>query len=228
MNCAIDLHPPVSKTLRRIARPPLTATFAWVAAFCIALSIAGTSRTCQAEDAPSIVGYGFEGLGTGASIGLGIGYLSHGPEWDSGDWKNLVYGGAIGALAGLGVGILLGVVDAGTSRGRGFGFYMLRDSNYGVAVGFVAGGIIGLLQWMGDDGRAKDLLYGFAWGTVIGGGAGFIVGVIEGALRSGNSSSGDPATSDPAYSKRMRFGVAFAPNERGGVGAPYPTISGRF
>jgi hypothetical protein len=140
----------------------------------------------------------------------------------------LVYGTAIGALSGLGVGILLGAIDAGTSRGRGFGFYMLRDSNYGVSVGFVVGGLIGLLQWMGDDGRAKDVLIGLAWGTVIGGGAGFLVGIIEGALRSGNSSSGDPATSDPASSRRVRLGLAFTPNERGGVGTPYPTLSGRF
>jgi len=228
MNCASDLHPHSTKTLRRNAGPPLTATFAWLTAFCIALSMNGLSSTCRAEDAPSIVGYGFEGLGTGAAMGLGVGYLSTGPEWESGEWKNLVYGTAIGALSGLGVGLLLGIIDAGTSRGRGVGFYMVRDSNYGVSVGFVVGGIIGLLQWMGDDGSGKDVLLGLAWGTVIGGGAGFLVGVIEGALRSGNSSSGDPAATELGSSKRMRLGVAFTPNERGGVGTPYPTISGRF
>lgn len=228
MNCAIDLHPDSRKTLQPSARPPLAATCAWIAALCIALSVTGVSRTCRAEDAPSIVGYGFEALGTGAAMGLGIGYLSTGSDWESGEWKNLVYGTAIGALTGLGVGLLLGVVDAGTSRGRGVGFYMVRDSNYGVAVGFVAGGIIGLLQWMGDDGSGKDLLRGFAWGTLIGGGAGFLVGIIEGALRGSSSSSGDPAVGETALSKRMRFGVAFTPNERGGVGTPYPTISGRF
>lgn len=228
MNCVTDPNPDPRQEERRTSRPPLRATFVWLIASSLALGISGARSTCRAEDAPSIVGYGFEALGTGAAMGLGIGYLSTGSEWESGEWKNLVYGTAIGALSGLGVGLLLGIVDAGTSRGRGVGFYMVRDSNYGVAVGFVAGGIIGLLQWMGDEGRAKDVLLGFAWGTVIGGGAGFIVGIIEGALRSRSSSVEDPAAYEVGSSRRMRFGVAFAPNERGGVGMPYPTISGHF
>jgi hypothetical protein len=187
------------------------------------MATAATS-TCRAEEAPSIVGYGFEGLGTGAAMGLGVGYLSTGPRFESGEWKKLVYGTAIGALSGLGVGLLLGIVDAGTSRGRGVGFYMVRDSNYGVSVGFIVGGIIGVLKWIGD-GTGKDLLRGLAWGTVIGGGAGFLVGIIEGALRGGSSGG---TLDNPSAARRMRFGVAFTPNERGGVGTPYPTLTARF
>jgi hypothetical protein len=171
------------------------------------------------------VGYGFEGLGTGAAMGLGVGYLSTGSDWESGEWKKLVYGTAIGALSGLGVGILLGIIDAGTTKGRGVGFYMVRDSNYGVSVGFVVGGIVGILKWVGD-GSAIDVVKGLAWGTVIGGGAGFLVGIIEGALR--GSSSGESLDSTGTSRSRLHFGVAFTPNEMGRVGSPYPTLSGRF
>jgi hypothetical protein len=198
-----------------------------IAALGIALFASSVPRTCQAEDAPSIVGYGFEGLGTGAAVGLGVGYLATGPEFQSGEWKKLVYGTAIGALSGLGVGLLLGIVDAGTSKGRGVGFYMVRDSNYGVSVGFVVGGIIGVLEWIGD-GSGKDLLRGLAWGTVIGGGAGFLVGILEGVLRGSGSSAEEPINSETRRSTRMHFGVAFTSNEVGGVGTPYPTLSGRF
>jgi len=194
---------------------------AWVVALWVALLACGVARPCQAEEAPSILGYGFEGLGTGATTGLAVGYLSTGPEFESGEWKKLVYGTAIGALSGLGVGVLLGIVDAGTSKGRGVGFYMLRDSNYGVSVGLIVGGIVGVLRWI-DDGSGKDFLQGMAWGTVIGAGSGFLVGIIEGALRGGSSS--DSATARPA---RLRVGVAFAPSETG-LGLPYPSLSGRF
>lgn len=194
----------------------------WLCGLSLALLACGVTQTCRAEEVPSILGYGFEGLGTGASTGLAVGYLATGPEFESGEWKKLVYGTAIGALSGLGVGVLLGIVDAGTSKGRGVGFYMLRDSNYGVSVGLIVGGIIGVLRWI-DDGSGKDLLRGMAWGTVIGAGTGLVVGIIEGALRGG--SSADAAAS--ARASRLRVGVAFAPSETG-LGMPYPSVSGRF
>ena len=217
------------------ARAPLSATATstshllskstWIVALCCALLVGAASNHCRADEAPSVLGYGFEGLGTGAAVGLGVGYLSTGSHFDSGEWKKLVYGTAIGALSGLGVGILLGIIDAGTTKGRGVGFYMIRDSNYGVSVGFIVGGIVGVLKWIGD-GSGIDLLRGLAWGTVIGGGAGFLVGIIEGALR--GSSSGESLDSTGSARSRLRFGVAFTPNEVGGVGTPYPTLSGRF
>jgi hypothetical protein len=231
----MDLSPR-SKQLAVATRAPLRATAtptsnwlsksSWIIALCCALLAGVATSKCRAEDAPSVVGYGFEGLGTGAAMGLGVGYLSTGSDWDSGEWKKLVYGTAIGALGGLGVGILLGIVDASTTKGRGVGFYMLRDSNYGVSVGFIVGGIVGVLKWIGD-GSAIDVVKGLAWGTVIGGGAGFIVGIIEGALRS-SSSRESLDSSGMSRRSRLHFGVAFTPNEVGGVGTPYPTLSGRF
>ena len=179
-------------------------------------------QRCAAEEAPSILGYAFEGMGTGAATGLAIGYLSTGSDWESHEWRNLVWGTAIGALAGLGTGLVLGIVDASTSRGPGVGFYMLRDSNYGFLVGMVAGGIIGGLVWLGG-GSGQDLLRGFGWGTVIGAGSGLIIGAIEGALR-GNDSGGTPSS---ARRRNFQFALGFLPNGAG-VPVPYPSVSGRF
>ena len=179
------------------------------------------SSVCRADDgeAPSIVGYGLEGLGTGAATGLALGYLATGREWESREWRTLVWGTAIGALSGLGVGVLLGTVDAATGPKRGVGFYMIRDSNYGFTVGFIAGGIIGTLIWLGD-GSGKDLLRGMAWGTVIGAGSGLLIGILEGALRGGSHSSS-------ASASRLRIGLGVAA-EGGGKPLPYPVLSGRF
>jgi hypothetical protein len=179
-----------------------------------------SAAACRADDeAPSIVGYGLEGLGTGAATGLALGYLATGREFHGSEWRTLVWGTAIGALSGLGVGVLLGTVDAATGPGRGVGFYMIRDSNYGFSVGFLAGGIIGALIWLGD-GTGKDLLRGMAWGTVIGAGSGLLIGILEGALR-GRSHGGSRSA------RRLRLGVAVAA-EGGGTPLPYPLLSGSF
>jgi hypothetical protein len=197
----------------------------WVVAVALAVLTSVVARPCRADEAPSILGYGFEGMGTGAAAGLAVGYLSTGPEFESGEWKKLVYGTAIGALSGLGVGVLLGIIDAGSGSGRGVGFYMIRDSNYGTTVGLVAGGIIGVLRWI-DDGSGKDLLRGMAWGTIIGGGAGLVVGVLEGALRGGSGAHSSPDSNREGA--RLRLGVGFTSGDAAGVGTPYPTLSGRF
>jgi hypothetical protein len=177
---------------------------------------------CLAEDeAPSIVGYGLSGMGTGAATGLALGYIMTGTHFNSNEWRTLLWGTGIGALSGLGVGILLGTVDAGMGRERGVGFYMMRDSNYGVTVGFLAGGIVGALVWLGG-GDGRDLLHGMAWGTVIGAGSGLLIGVLEGVLR------GSPAKQPTAAEvSRIRFGIGFVPTTRGAP-VPYPSLTGRF
>jgi hypothetical protein len=197
---------------------PTRCTLALLAA-ALLLGVAIHPARCRAEDAPSIVGYAFEGLGTGAAVGLGVGYLSTGPEFKSSEWKKLAFGTAIGALTGLGVGLLLGTVDAATGQERGVGFYMVRDSNYGFSVGLVTGGIIGALIWIGD-GTGKDLLRGMAWGTIIGAGSGLLIGVLEGVLRGSSHKSAQALNS-------LRIGVGFT-TVGSGTPVPYPSLSGRF
>ena len=181
-------------------------------------------QRCYAEsddDTPSILGYAFEGFGTGLATGFAVGYLSTGPKFEGGEWRKLLIGGGVGALTGLGVGLILGVVDASTMPDdRGVGFYIIRDSNYGYAVGSLTGAVIGALIWAGG-GVAKDLLKGLAWGTVIGAGTGLLLGIVEGSIRtSSRSSSSDTASA-------LRFNLGFVPSEDGAP-LPYPSLSGSF
>ena len=190
----------------------------------LVLALASNPWTARADDTESVVGEGFSGLGTGAGLGLAVGFLSTGDEFKSGEWKNLVFGTAIGALTGLGVGIVLGVVDASVYPERlGVGHYILRDMNLGLGVGIVAGGIVGALVWI-DDGRAKDLLYGMAYGALIGVGAGLILGIIEGTLRV----SDGPPQRQPAVKRGIRLDIGMTPPARGEIPLPYPNITGIF
>jgi len=191
---------------------------------CLAASGGAWSSPCRADDeVPSIVGYGLEGLGTGAGVGLAVGYLATGRDFDSSEWRTLAWGTAIGALSGLGVGLLLGTVEAATTHQRGIAFYMIRDSNYGVAVGFLAGGIIGSLIWL-SDGSGRDLLRGMAWGTIIGAASGALIGLVEAVLRS-PSSTPNVEHATRAGTIRLGFGVT---TTSAGAPIPYPTLSGRF
>jgi hypothetical protein len=201
------------------------ATWLTLVAAVLATGVLTTPERCYAEEdsTPSVLGYALEGFGTGIAVGFATGYLATGPKFEGGEWRTLLWGGGIGALSGLGLGLILGVVDAGTvPNGRGVGFYIMRDSNYGFTVGALAGGVIGALVWAGS-GTSKDLLIGLAWGTVIGAGAGVILGVIEGALRNGKGSS---------HAKRetpIQVGLGFTPpGVEGGAPLPYPVLSGRF
>lgn len=131
------------------------------------------------DDTPSIVRYGFDGFWTGAQIGLASGYLATGKDYESDEWRKLVFGAGVGALVGVGVGISLGVMDVSAGPPP-FGGLVLRDVGYGVGLGAVVGTAVGAL-FLIDDGRPKNLLTGAAIGTLVGGGAGIVFGIIEGA-----------------------------------------------
>jgi hypothetical protein len=221
---AIGLAVATSST--RTGRRAIVSRWAWLpAAMAILTAAIVTPERCRADDAtPSIMGYAFEGFGTGLATGLAAGYLSTGSEFHSNEWRKLGWGMAIGALSGVGIGLTLGIVDASTSNGHaGIGYYIMRDSNYGFSVGALTGGIIGAIVWLSsDDGNSKDLLLGLAWGTVIGAGAGIILGVIEGALRGNRGSA-----ASTARNRNFNFGLGFTPTSSGAP-LPYPNISARF
>ena len=186
----------------------------------VVLSLGLVPVLCRAQDeTPSIVGYGLQGFGTGAAVGLAAGFLATGRTFESGEWKALVLGTGIGALSGMGVGIVLGAVDAGaTPSGFGVGHYVLQDMNYGFGLGALAGATVGALIWV-DHGRGKDVLTGMAYGTLIGAGVGLVLGIIEGALRK-------PAP-ERAPKARLSLQLGFVPS-RGAVPWPYPMLAGRF
>jgi MFS family permease len=191
----------------------------WAAGL-IVLCMALEPLTCFAEDdAPSIVGYGLQGFGTGAAIGLATGFIATGTKFESGEWKTLLLGTGIGALSGMGVGIVLGAIDAGATPSRlGVGHYVLQDRSYGWALGALAGGTVGALVWL-NDGRAKDVLSGMAFGTLIGAGVGLVLGILEGALR-----KPPPERAEPS---KLSLNLGFSPGP-GAVPWPYPSLSGRF
>jgi hypothetical protein len=150
------------------------------ATLALVVTLTALPSVCLAkDDTPSIVSYGFDGFWTGAQVGLAVGYLATGSEYESEEWRKLVFGAGVGALAGVGVGLTLGVVSAG-QRPPQTGYLILRDVGYGVGLGAVVGTAVGAL-FLIDSGRPKNLLTGAAVGTLVGAGVGVAFGLIESA-----------------------------------------------
>jgi len=178
--------------------------------------IPSVSRAAE-NDTPSIVSYGFDGFWTGAQIGLASGYLATGREYESDEWRKLVFGAGVGALVGVGAGLTLGVLDVGSGPPP-IGHYILRDVGYGVGLGAIVGTAVGAL-FLIDDGRPKNLLTGAAVGTVVGAGAGLVFGIIEGAA----ASSGKKKEASGGVDS-LRFTLIGA----GSSLVPMPALQGRF
>jgi hypothetical protein len=133
----------------------------------------------SSDEGPSILAYGLRGFWTGAELGLAIGYLSTGSHYESREWRKLVLGAGIGAIAGLGSGIGLAIVDTSADRSH-TGWFVLRDMGYGAMLGALGGAAVGAL-FLVDSGRPKDILTGAAIGVLLGAGAGLAFGLLEGA-----------------------------------------------
>src|SRR5262245_6506263 len=118
--------------------------------------LAAAVRASAAEEPPAAVAYGFDGFWTGAQVGLATGFLATGPEYESREWRKLMWGAGIGALAGTGLGITLGVVDVSTGPPH-TGHLILRDVGYGLGLGTIVGAAVGGLFWA-DGGEPKNLL----------------------------------------------------------------------
>jgi hypothetical protein len=142
----------------------------------VASAIAPAQSRADMPDADSLLDYSFKGLTLGLELGLSISYLSTGSKWEEDDWKPVVFGMGIGALAGVTTGILLSVIDR-TSGGSG-GFYLLRAAGYGALLGGVMGAALGVLFWL-NDGSSKDVLRSAAWGAIFGSAGGLVYGMIE-------------------------------------------------
>jgi hypothetical protein len=115
------------------------ATVALLAGFVLA-----PSRARADEGTPSVVSYGFEGFWTGAQVGVAGGYLATGPEYESEEWRKLVFGAGVGALVGTAVGALF-LIDDG------------RPKNLltGAAIGTLAGAGVGLIFGLYEGATAR-------------------------------------------------------------------------
>lgn len=132
------------------------------------------------RDDPSMLQYGFAGLGSGALIGLGGGYLfARDPDWnwDKRDYRALGLGAGIGALSGMALGLGLGAYDLGAKK-PGYGGVVLRDTLYGTGLGAVTGALGGMISAFAQD-EGEHVLFGTAIGLVAGAGVGMIIGFIE-------------------------------------------------
>lgn len=180
----------------------------------------GTPSVClAADDTPSIVSYAFDGFWTGAQVGLATGYLATGREYESEEWRKLVFGAGVGALVGVGVGLTLGVIDVGQAPPQ-TGRLILRDVGYGVGLGAVVGTAVGAL-FLIDSGRAKNLLTGAAVGTLVGAGAGVAFGLIESAAANRSPVS---AGVDTTARASVRFTLIGADESL----IPIPALAGTF
>lgn len=153
--------------------------FGMAALIAFALSTLAPARThAAAPDTGALVDYGFKGFTLGLETGLAVGYLSTGDRWERPEWRKVVLGMGIGALAGMTVGMIISVADYG-ERAVPVGYYVLRDANYGTWIGAAMGAIVGMLLWV-DDGHPRDVVRGAAYGTLFGAVAGIAFGIIEG------------------------------------------------
>lgn len=153
------------------------ALYALVVSIALGAVAPAKSRAAM-PDADILFDYGFKGLTIGAELGLSVGYLSAGSRFEEHEWRKLVLGVGIGALAGLASGIVIAVADV-SSGSIPIGYYVLRGASYGVWIGAAVGAIVGALLWI-DDGRPRDLLQGAAYGSLFGAVAGMAFGIIEG------------------------------------------------
>jgi hypothetical protein len=153
------------------------ALYALVVSIALGAVAPAKSRAAM-PDADILIDYGFKGFTLGAELGLSVGYLSAGDRFEEHEWRKLVLGVGVGALAGLATGIFIAVADV-SSGSVPIGYYVLRDAGYGAWIGAAVGAMVGGLLWI-DDGRPRDMLQGAAYGSLFGAVAGMAFGIIEG------------------------------------------------
>jgi len=127
---------------------------------------------------PSAFDIGIDGFGMGIFAGLAGGYLfAREGGLHASDWRPLVAGAGIGALAGGALGLTLGLVSTdAASQGRAY--LIMREMNRGGQFGLLAGGIVGGLVALGNN-HPEHILLGAAIGTLSGTVTGLLVGSVE-------------------------------------------------
>jgi hypothetical protein len=149
-----------------------------LALFAFVVATLSPARSFAAmPDAATMLDYGFRGFTLGLEGGLAVGYLSTGDRYQDREWRKLVFGAGIGALAGLTTGFIIAVADV-TSNSVPVGYYVLRDATYGSLLGALMGAVVGMLLWV-DDGEPRDMLQGASYGVLFGAVAGIAYGIVE-------------------------------------------------
>jgi len=163
---------------------------------------------------PSPFEMGMRGFGAGLAAGVAGGYLfARQDGFTSRDWRPIVAGAGVGAVAGGLMGVALGVVDSNAAI-PGRGFLVLRSTAYGGMFGAVTGGIVGGLAALSTD-KPEHILLGAAIGTL----SGTVIGVVLGAIER------NPWA--PGGQRRLSFGVSPYSTGNGSM-AFGPSLSGRF
>src|SRR3982751_1077309 len=110
----------------RICRMRRTILFSAAVVVLFTTSIASAQPRSDPPYTPTTFEYGFHGFFLGGVAGLGAGYLvGRSGGWHQDDWRALVYGTGIGALAGGALGLGLGISDM-ASETPGRGYFILR------------------------------------------------------------------------------------------------------
>lgn len=167
---------------------------------------------------PSPFETGLSGFGMGVGAGLAGGYLvARSGGSISSEWRAVVAGGVIGALAGGTAGLTLGFVANGpTSQGRGY--LIIRDMSYGGSFGAVFGGLIGGLVALRTN-HLENVLFGAAIGTLSGTALGLVYGSLE----------RNPWASGAEVPRKTAWNVGVVPlMKAGGTLSLGPSVSGRF
>ena len=127
---------------------------------------------------PSAFDSGIDGFGMGIAAGLAGGYLvAREGGLHTSDWRPLVAGAGIGALAGGALGLTLGLVSSDpASQGRSY--LIVREMGRGGQFGLLAGAIIGGLVALDND-KPETILLGAAIGTLSGTALGLVLGSVE-------------------------------------------------
>ena len=145
------------------------------------LALLGVSpRTAHAGDqAPTIFDNAYQGLLVGGLAGTATGYFfARQDGWKSSDWKPLVLGAGIGAIAGSAIGLTLGIVDMAQDKPHRHG-YVMRDGLLGAGFGAVVGGLAGGLAAISTK-HGENILLGSSIGVLSGTVLGMTLGIIEG------------------------------------------------